>query len=176
MNFENLTIYLQSHHAATMAAVEHCRRMAEENEGTEFEEGMARFVKEFERERRELRGVLDALKVEPSLLKMGTAWAGEKINRLGMIGKLSGYSALGRVMDLETLWAGVQTRIGLWRMLRLLQTDYPQLDSFDFEKLEKQSWNQLERLLELHTAAAKQVPDGQREVREVSPDRDARLM
>ena len=54
-----------------------------------------------------LGAVLRALEVEPSRLKIGLARAAERASRLKLNGRVLGYSPLSRVIELETLGAGI---------------------------------------------------------------------
>jgi hypothetical protein len=157
MNDDLLAVYLQNHLAGALATNELARRMYETNAGTEFGRWLGDHVRELEVERRELRQIIDTLGFEPSRLKMGTAWLGEKVGRLGLKGQLSGYSMLGRVVEVESLWAAVQTRLGLWRTLQAIVPDYPQLERFDLRGFEEQARLQLERVERLHEHAIHSV-------------------
>lgn len=157
MNDDLLELYLQDHLAGSLAAIELARRVQEENQGNEFGDALREIREEFEAERRELRLIIDGLNLERSRFKLGAAWFGEKVTRLATKGRLGGYSMLGRVVELESLLATVQTRVGVWRTLQSLSEAYPALESFDLEGFERQARNQLERLDKLHQRAARKL-------------------
>ena len=55
--------------------------------------------------------------MEPSRLKIALARTAERASRLTLNGRLLGYSPLSRVIELETLGAGILAKRGLWNAL-----------------------------------------------------------
>ena len=110
-------MYLQDHHAAAAAGVNLARRIARENASTPFADELTLLADEIADDRVKLGAVLRALDVEPSRLKIGLARAAERAARLKLNGRVLGYSPLSRVIELETLGAGILAKRGLWNAL-----------------------------------------------------------
>ena len=69
-------------------------------------------------DRQTLRSIMQQLGIEPSAFKSALGAAGELLSRLKPNGRLVGYSPLSRLIELETLVAGIETKRNLWRALR----------------------------------------------------------
>ena len=128
-----LAIYLNDHLAGSTVGVELARRARGSNDGTELGEFLATLAAEIEEDRDTLGEVMGAVGAGRDRLKVVGAWAGEKVGRLKLNGRLLGYSPLSRVVELEGLRLGVEGKACLWRMLRELAD--PRLAAFDFDAL-----------------------------------------
>jgi hypothetical protein len=118
VNRKLLRIYLQDHHAASAAGLNLVRRLARENAATPFAGDLAELAEEIAVDRAELRTVLRELGVEPSRVKIALARSAERLSRLKLNGRLLDYSPLSRLIELETLSAGIEAKRGLWQALR----------------------------------------------------------
>ena len=87
-------------------------------------------------------------------MKVGAGWLAEKAGRLKPNGRLIGYSALGRLLELEALSGGVNAKLGLWRALRRTAQAEPRLDEEFLDQLIARAESQLERLARLQGRAA----------------------
>src|SRR4051794_25402607 len=96
---------------------------------------------------------MSELGISPDRLKNAAAWTGEKAGRLKLNGRLTSYSPLSPVVELEALIAGVTGKRALWRALRLLADD-PRLQPEQLEELLARADRQLETLWSLHSDAA----------------------
>ena len=112
-----LRVYVQDHHAAAAAGLNLAQRMARENVSTPFAEELTLLADEIADDRAALGAVLRTLEVAPSRLKIGLARAAERASRLKLNGRVLGYSPLSRVIELETLAAGILAKRGLWNAL-----------------------------------------------------------
>jgi hypothetical protein len=121
-------IYLQDHHAAATAAVELARRARSSNDGTAYGDFLAGLADEIDADRRALESIMDDLGVGPDRAKETVAWVGEKLGRLKPNGRLTGYSPLSRLVELEVLTLGVTGKLALWRTLGQLAEELPELD------------------------------------------------
>ena len=117
MDQKLLKIYLQDHHAASAAGLNLARRLARENAATSFADDLAGLAQEIAEDRAQLGTVLQVLRVEPSRVKIALAWSAERVARLKLNGRLLEYSPLSRLIELETLSAGIQAKRGLWQAL-----------------------------------------------------------
>lgn len=146
-----LAIYLNDHRAGSTVGLELARRARGSNEGTQLGAFLERLVAEIEEDRETLEQVMDAVGAGRDRLKATAAWAGEKVGRLKLNGRLLGYSPLSRVVELESLSVGIEGKACLWRMLRDLGD--PRLAGFDFDALIERAERQREEV-EGHRLAA----------------------
>lgn len=112
-----LGIYLRDHHAASAAGLNLARRLARENASTPFGDDLAGLVEQIAEDRAKLGAVLRAQAVEPSHVKLVLARAGERLSRLKLNGRVLRYSPLSRLIELETLAAGIEAKRCLWQAL-----------------------------------------------------------
>jgi len=113
-----LAIYLEDHLAVATVGVALARRLRGSNEGDgEMGEPLTRICEQLEAERKALVEAMTALGVKPSRFKNLAAVAGERLGRLKLNGRLTGYSPLSRVVELEVLGAHVGASRSLWRAL-----------------------------------------------------------
>ncbi len=146
-----LRVYLQDHHAASAAGVNLARRLARENASTPFADELTRLADEIADDRERLGTVLRELGVEPSRVKIGLAQAAERASRLKLNGRLLSYSPLSRVLELETLGAGILAKRGLWNAL---ETAGAQTAGSNFDELVDRANGQLAVVERLRDRAA----------------------
>jgi hypothetical protein len=123
MDRKLLGIYLNDHLAGAMGGVELARRCLRNNRGTPLEADLERLAREIEEDRVVLEGLLERLGIPRSPVKAPVAWALEKVGRLKLNGRLLDYSPLSRVVELELLGSGVETKRSLWTALKRLADD-----------------------------------------------------
>ncbi len=104
---------------------------------------------------------MKALDIPVDPVKVAFGWAAEKVGRLKFNGRLSGYSPLSRVIELEGLALGVRGKLAGWTTLQHLRSQLEALESFDLDTLQQRAERQLEQL-EAHRveAAGAAFPDG----------------
>jgi hypothetical protein len=146
-----LKIYLRDHHAAAAAGVNLARRLARENAATSFGDDLAGLAEEIAEDRAELGTVLQALSVEPSRVKIALARSAERFSRLKLNGRLLGYSPLSRLIELETLSAGIEAKRGLWQALGQIADGEL---GVDLDRLNSRAETQLGLVERLRTRAA----------------------
>jgi hypothetical protein len=151
MKNDLLRIYLQDHDAASVAGVALVRRLARENASTAFAQELRQLALEIAHDRETLAGAMHALGVEPSGVKVALARAGERLFRLKPNRRVVSYSPLSRVLELETLAAGIQAKRGLWRALD--QAVRKQLPDADLNELLARADAQLAVVERLHNHA-----------------------
>jgi hypothetical protein len=152
-----LRIYLQDHLAASTGGRELANRARGSNRGTAYGEPLAKLADEIEADRRALEGVIDDLGFGPDRQKNVAAWAVEKAGRLKLNGRLTGYSPLSRMVELEALAAGVTGKLALWRTLLELADSEPRLDRGRLARLGERAERQLATLDELRARAARET-------------------
>jgi hypothetical protein len=138
--------YLSDHHAGATFGVELARRARDENEGTSYAAFFSRLATEIEQDRDELAAIMRSLDVGSDRLKESVAWAGEKLGRLKPNGRVLGYAPLSRVLELESLIAGVSAKLALWRGLEELVSQEPRLDAELLARLADRAQRQLRDL------------------------------
>jgi hypothetical protein len=154
VNLDLLRIYLNDHLAGSMVGLELARRTKAENAGNPVGEYYAELVPELREDRATLIGVMAALGLKRDAVKQGAAWVGEKLGRLKLNGRLTGYSPLSRVVELEGLCLGTEGRLSLWRTLRRLARKDERLGRFDFTALITRTEYQRRTLERLRQQAA----------------------
>jgi hypothetical protein len=157
-----LAIYLQDHLAAATTGVELARRARGSNEGTEYGDFLGQLERDITEDREALRAVMTRLEVSEDRAKIAAGWAAEKTGRLKLNGRLTGYSPLSRVVELEALMAGVTGKLAGWRALRRLAEHDERLDPVELDRLIARAERQLSSLAEHHRSAADEALTAQR--------------
>lgn len=152
-------IYLEDHYAGSTGGMELARRLRANNRDTGWAEDLEKICVEVEEDRVALHDVMEALGVRRNLPKAYGAWAFEKVGRLKLNGRLTGYSPLSRIVELEMLMLGVTGKKGMWDGLRL--ADRAELADFDLTGLAKRAEAQRKVLKKIHDAAAAEAFDEQ---------------
>lgn len=158
-----LQIYLQDHHAGSAAGLALVRRCRRANRGTPLGDVLARIDTQIADDRTALESMMARLGVSPNRLKTAVGSVAELVGRLKRNGRLTGYSPLSRVVELEGLAAGVLTKRNLWRALRAVADDHQGLDTEELDRLVERATGQLDQLLAVHKPAAVQAlsPSGE---------------
>jgi hypothetical protein len=145
-------IYLQDHLAGSVVALELLERSARSNGENELGVFLADLRREIVEDRNTLLDVMRTLGIEPSRVKNGVAWAAEKVGRLKLNGRLLRYSPLSRLLELETLEAGIVGKRSLWTNLEVL--DDPRLAGVDLRRLVERAETQRAAVEEWRRRAA----------------------
>jgi hypothetical protein len=153
MDTKYLTTYLNDHLGGSTAGLELAKRTRENNEGTEFEDVLARLAREIEEDRDALFSMIEALGARPDPVKRAVAWAGEKIARAKPNEALTSYSPLSRLIEFEALMLGVSGKLALWRALEA--ADPPALRAFALQDLIGRAERQRDELERCRVRAAR---------------------
>ena len=143
-----LAIYLNDHLAAATGGRELARRAASRNRGSSYGPFMERLATEIEQDRQSLLMIMRALEVRVDPVKVMVGWGAEKVARFKLNGRLLGYSPLSRLLELETLAAGLYAKRSLWRSLQLLDSERLREADVDLWTLIQRAERQLEELEE----------------------------
>ena len=135
MDSRLIAIYLNDHLAGATGGLELARRALGANRGTDFEPPLERLATEIAEDRAALVDVMARLAVARDPLKVWAGWAAEKCGRLKLNGRISGYSPLSRVVELEVLALGVTGKGAMWRALARICADDARLTGVDLEAL-----------------------------------------
>lgn len=157
-----LAIYLQDHLAGAIAGLELARRARGANEGSLLGDFLVELAEEIEADKETLEQLMDRLEIGRDRVKQIGAWAGEKVGRLKLNGRLFGYSPLSRLVELEGLRLGLSGKLSLWQTLdHVLGSS---LAEFDFGVLAERAERQ-RRALEEHRLRAADAAFGEESVR-----------
>lgn len=148
-------IYLQDHYAGATAGLELCKRARAGNAEGELGAFLERLESEIDEDREILRAIMRRREVEPDRAKLAGGWIGEKLGRLKLNGRLTGYSPLSRLVELEGLHTGIAGKLSLWQSLRAAIGEH--LASFDLDDLIVRAERQLEELTEHRAGAAREA-------------------
>jgi len=147
-----LRIYLNDHRAAARAGLALANRCLERNRGTGLGQDLAVVVGEIDDDLSTLERVASALDIPADPLKNAAARAGEVVARLKLNGAVRQYSPLSRLLELESLLAGIDAKRSLWLSL---QTSLPNgVAGVDFRLLADRAGGQRDRLAPHHREAA----------------------
>lgn len=149
-----LPIYLNDHLAGATLGIELARRAARENSGSEVGAFLRELLVEIREDRDTLVQVMRRVDAPRSPVKTAAAWAAEKLGRLKLNGRVSGYSPLSRLLELEGLAAGVEAKRALWLSLAAASERDERLRAFDLPALAERARSQRERIEPFRLAAA----------------------
>jgi hypothetical protein len=159
MSRRPLGIYLNDHLAGSTTGVELAKRLAGENRGMDYGPDLERLAAEIADDREELKRIMRALGVRANPLKPPLAWGVEKVGRAKLNDRLTGYSPLSRLTEVEALTAGVTGKRCLWRCLHELAPAEPRLDAGRLLALAAKAEQQLRTLDRLRVRAAGEALD-----------------
>lgn len=140
-----LAIYLNDHLAGATGGRDLARRAARGNRTSEYGPFLAQLAVEIDRDRDSLLAIMRALDVRVDRLKVAAAWSAEKLARLKLNGRLTGYSPLSRLIELEALALGVHGKLALWRSLEEVGGAGRAGDQ-DLAELQRRAGEQLEQI------------------------------
>ena len=150
-----LSIYLNDHLAGSTVGVELAKRSVSSNRGTPYGELFEWLVQQIAEDRRSLIGLMSRLGIRRDPLKQAVGWSLEKAGRLKLNGRLTEYSPLSRLVELEGLWTGVNGKLSLWRALIAVADEDPRLDALWLIELEARAHEQLGRIDKHRDSAAR---------------------
>lgn len=157
MRDDHLATYLNDHRAGAVAAVELIERCRDANAGSPLGVFLDELRSEVEADKQTLEQLIDALDLGRNRVKGTVAWLGEKLGRAKLNDRLSSYSDLSRLEELEALLLGVRGKEALWEALEAVQRGTPALEALDFEALAARAREQGERLEAFRRDAARRA-------------------
>ena len=162
-----LGIYLNDHLAGAVAGSALAGRLADA-ERAWAGAVLDPLAREIQEDQASLREMMAALGVPVRLYKTLAAWAGEKVSRLKLNGRLVTRSPLSRVVELEAMRLGVEGKAAGWRTLRLRAEHDPRLDAARLDELITRAREQIDQLERLRVRAAAETFGGNAEAGEES--------
>jgi hypothetical protein len=152
-----LRIYLQDHLAGSTGGLELARRVRGANEGTTYGDALAQLTDDIEADRRSLESIMDDLGFGADRAKNIGFWVAEKAGRLKLNGRLTGYSPLSRMIEIEGLITGVNAKLSLWRTLGDVAGSVTELDADRLARLTERAEQQIGTLHELRARAGREA-------------------
>ncbi|WP_298178068.1 hypothetical protein [Saccharomonospora sp.] len=151
--------YLNDHHAIAVGGAELVRRLASQQRNSVHAADLAALRDELVEDLRRLREIMAALDVPVRAYKSIAAWAGEKVGRLKLNGRLLKPSPASPVLELEGATMVLTAKAGLWRSLRARARRDDRLDTATLDELLSRADRQIETARRLHTRYAEEAFD-----------------
>jgi hypothetical protein len=157
-----LGVYLNDHLAGATAGVELARRTAAAAApGSAAAGALKELAADIAADRDALVKIMAALGVPPRSYKVLAAWAGEKLGRLKLNGRLLARSPLSGLLEAEMLRLGVEGKGCGWRTLRALAERDSRLDAGRLDELIARAARQSATLEEIRIGMAGPVLAGE---------------
>ena len=149
-----LAIYLNDHLVGATVGLDLVRRAQGSNAGTPLGDFLAGLAIEIEQDKEALERMMERLGVGKDRLKLAAGWSAEKAGRLKLNGRLTSYSPLSRLVEVEGLLIGVSGKRAGWLALLEIAPREPRLDAEELQRLVTRAETQLRELHEHHADAA----------------------
>ena len=142
----NLASYLNDHLAGSVGAIELLDYLIEEKTGQPLEKFLSDLRDEVNADQGVLEGLIRKLDVGESVVRKAGAWLMEKAGevKVAMGGKEAG--GLGLLQAFEVLAVGITGKKLLWRALRTIEADVPEVQGINLEDLERRAQEQFDRV------------------------------
>lgn len=147
-----LKIYLADHLAGSTGGTALARRIASENEGSDYGREMAEIADAIAEDQQALKRIMERVGARRRRWRQAGAWLGERAARLKPNGKVVGYSPLSRLLELEGMIMGVTGKLELWRSIETIRDE--RVGAEEIATLRARAEDQRRRLEELHARAA----------------------
>jgi hypothetical protein len=157
MKNDDLATYLNDHLAGSIGAIEMVDHLSETYRGKPTEAFCKELRDEITGDQYELREMMRALEVKESNVRKAGAWIAEKFGRIKMHPEGEGSGDPGLFLALEALVLGITGKQFLWRALATAQESWPQLQRFDFARLQNRAKEQAERVDAKRLEAAREA-------------------
>lgn len=141
-----LAIYMNDQLAAGVLWREVARRSGRSNRGTPTGDALERVATAIAEDVATFEQLMDRLGLRRSRVKPALAVAGERVGRLKLNGRLTGYSPLSRFAELDFLAIGIEGKKQLWENLRDLTDLATRLPDVDFDGLVDRAQRQRDEL------------------------------
>ncbi|HVM15407.1 MAG TPA: hypothetical protein VM287_13910 [Egibacteraceae bacterium] len=152
-----LRIYLNDHLMGAEVGIRVAGRCLDNNRGGPLGTFLQDLQTEITEDRDALKDLMDAMEFPVDRVKVAAGIVAERIGRLKLNGRLTGYSDLSRLEELEGLHAGVNAKLRLWKSLQRVASADPHIEPETIERLIGRAESQLERLEEHRLQAAERA-------------------
>jgi hypothetical protein len=154
---ELMGIYLNDHLAGAVAGSELARRCLRHNTAAPYAATLGELATAISEDRATLERLMRALEVAGNPAKQLGALAAERIARLKLNGRLTSYSPLSRIVELDALTAGIAGKRVLWLSLLGVAEHYAALHQDELRHLINRADEQLEAVQRLRDMAVKEA-------------------
>ncbi len=152
---EVLGTYLNDHLSGANAGVEMAQRLHKRAADGPDAAVLARLAEDIERDREELRQLVEQLGEAGHRVKRAAGWVAGKAHRLAVGELLTGDEHLSMLLETETLALGIEGKLALWQALLAVASAYPQLAESDLARLADRAREQRGRIETIRLAAAR---------------------
>jgi hypothetical protein len=157
---ELLAIYCNDHLASAGGGIELVRRMVNEHRGGSYEDALRQLLRELREEKAALTETTRALGFPVRHYKQLALWAGEKLSRVKLNGRLLSRSPLSDLVEFEFLASAVRGKRSGFETLREVAEVEPRLDKAELDRLIEQANRQYDWLTHTRRDVAAQVFGG----------------
>lgn len=158
---ETVGIYLNDHLAGARGALDLIDDIVEGDTDDELKRFLVGLRTEIDEDREQLRRVMSLLDVTEHRSKQILASIAESTSRL-KLARVGQSEQMSRLLELETLSAGVWTKIRLWRSLGSAADLRARLEGIDLDELVTRGERQLDELEQHRLRAASDALSGDR--------------
>jgi hypothetical protein len=152
-----LRIYLNDHLAGAAAGVRLANRAARSNRGNALGRYLSGLAEELEAARAGLVSIMERLGVAPDPIRQVAVRVAEIAGRAKLNGRITSYSPLSRLEELEFLSLGLEGQISMWRSLQEVQPKLPAIADADFAALIANAEGQRKQIEDFRARAARQA-------------------
>ena len=145
MAHEPLHVYLNDHLAGATAGVELAKQGAERHDG-ELGEFFAQLADEISADHNTLTSLMDQMDAHASGAKEVLAKAGSVLSEEKFSGESTDDPTFGTFLTLETLSIGVEGKLCMWKALKVVEGDVPELASANIDTLVERAQSQRDKL------------------------------
>jgi hypothetical protein len=138
-------VYLNDHLAGATAGVDLAKQAADRHDG-ELGEFFAQLGDEIGADYNTLTSLMDQMDAHASGAKEVLAKAGSEISEAKFSGESMDDPEFGTFITLETLAIGVEGKLCMWKALKVVADDYPELSSADIDTLIERAQSQRDKL------------------------------
>jgi hypothetical protein len=140
-----LNVYLTDHRAGATAGTDHVSQAAERHDG-ELGEFFQQLSDEIHSDYNTLTSVIAQMNVKDSGVKQVLAKAGTSIAEDKFSGETIDDPEFGTFLTLETLSIGVEGKVCMWKALKTVDGDHPELAALDIDALIERGQSQRDRI------------------------------
>jgi hypothetical protein len=138
-------VYLNDHLAGATAGADRAKQAAERHDG-ELGEFFAQLADEVGADYNTLTSLMDQMDAHASGAKEVLAKAGSEISEAKFSGESMDDPEFGTFITLETLSIGVEGKLCMWKALKVVADDYPELSSTDIDTLIERAQSQRDKI------------------------------
>jgi hypothetical protein len=157
MQTNHFQIYLNDHLALMVGELQLAERCFRSNSKDDLGRCLMTLIGDLRIERKVVEELVRQTGGRPDVIKQGTAWFAEKLGRLKMNGSWLEYSALSRLIELETLEVAAHERLAFWQNVELaLESDAgKEVKATNFARYREESEKHCRELSEQRVEAAR---------------------